>query len=744
MAKLARMLIVLSIVGALAGISIGNAQADAGHVVTIDDLTVDEGDGGLIVPVTVTAHVSPAPEAGERAKVDFGTSAQASQGATAKSTSAGDPTPTFPEDFAQSDGTLTFEASQTDATFTVPVLRDNADEMNETFFINLFNARGECVIPLTCTTGASIGDNKATVTLVNDDTPPVLAVNNVTHDEGDEGSTNYHFVVTKTGGSGKTVTVGYETADDTAAAASDYGAASGTLTFAPSDPLLPEMATATVVVSGDTAFEPDEVFKLNLEPMNATMEDAQADGTIANDDDAPPPSMSVANAGAGEGDDHNFVVSLSSPPGPGQTAIVNWASVPGEGAGVATEGTDYPASLGSLVFTAGESEQTITVPTTEDGRDESDETFTVNVVQPEQPGTGGYTYTIADASGTGTIADDDAAPSLAINDVSVDPEGHEGTKEATFTVTMTGTSDKTVTVHWATNDNSATSADYTSGSGDLSFAPDETTKQVVVTTKTDTLDEADETFKVNLSSAVNGTISDGQGVGTIKDDDTSNVTLAVGDLNVTEGNSGTTLANFAVTKTGATGLPVTVKYATADWTAKKGLDYTEVTGTLTFQPNETSKFVAVPVRGDTLDEINETYSVNLSLPTNATISDALGGGGIIDNDTAPSMSIGNDSVNESASEACTVLVKLSAASGREVNVNYTTASVTAGTADYVAKSGTVKFVPGDVAEQIKIFARADSKDEPTEKFTVKLSGISPAGSASFANTAGTCSIVDND
>jgi hypothetical protein len=46
--------------------------------------------------------------------------------------------------------------------------------------------------------------------------------------------------------------------------------------------------------------------------------------------------------------------------------------------------------------------------------------------------------------------------------------------------------------------------------------------------------------------------------------------------------------------------------------------------------------------------------------------------------------------------------------------------------------------------QIKVMARADSKDEPTEKFTVKLSGITPAGSATFANTTGTCSIIDND
>ena len=743
MRKLIHLFLLACMVSALAGVSIGasTAQADAGHVLTIDDLTVDEGDGGLIVPVTITAHVSPAPVAGERVKVDFGTSAI---GGTAKSTASGDATPTFPEDFAQDGGTLTFDASDTTKTVAVSVRRDDVDEADETFFVNLFNARGECVIPLTCTTGATIGDAKATVTLVNDDTAPVLAVNDVSHDEGDENATTYEFTVTKTGGSGKIVTVAYATADDSATAPSDYTANSGTLTFPASDPLLPETQTVEVSANGDTSFEPDEAFTFTLSaPANATLGDAVGTGSIANDDGAPAPSVTVADATNAEGDDLGFIVTLSSPPGPGQTAVVDWATVAGESG--ATQGTDYPAALGSLVFTAGEAEQMITVPTTEDTTDESDETFGLLLTQPATSGTGGYTYALGDATSTGTITDDDDAPSFAVSDATVDPEGNSGDAAATFTVTKTGTSDSTSTVHYATVDNTATSADYTAAAGDLSFAPgDAATKQIVVPVLPDVLDEADETFNVNLSAPTNATVSDAQGVGTIKDDDASNVTLAVSNLSVTEGDSGTALANFAVTKTGTTGLPVTVQYATGDWSAQKGVDYDETTGMLTFAPGDTTKFVAVPVRGDTMDEVNETYTVNLSVPTNATISDALGAGIILDNDAAPAISIGNDSVSESASAACTVLVQLGAKSGREVNVNYTTVSGTAGTADYVAKSGTVKFVAGDTAAQIKIFSRADSKDESTEKFTVKLSGITPSGSATFADSSGTCSILDND
>lgn len=737
----------LMLVGVLAsGFTVmGGARAQSGHVLSVADVSVDEGNGNIPGLAVVTVQVSPAPEVGEQVKVDFGTSAQAAQGATAKSTAAGDPTPEFPEDFAQTDGTVTFAATQTSQTVSIPVLRDNANEANETFYVKLFNARGECVVPGTCETGASIGDDRATVTLNNDDAVPTLAVDNVTHDEGNgEEPTAYDFTVTKTGGSGSAITVSYQTVDGSASAGSDYTTKSGTLTFVASSPTVAETQTVSVAVSPDSTFEPSENFKLKLSnAVNATLSNDEGLGTIANDDVAPPPSMSVSDASGNEGDAANFVVTLSSPPGPGQTAVVDWALEAAEGEGVATEGTDYQDLSGSAVFTAGEDEQTISVPTTEDLVDELDETFTLKLTKPSPAGSGGYTYSIAQDFAVGTITDDDAAPSLSVGDVRVEAEGAGGeTAVATFTVTKNGLTDRAVTVHYATADDAAVAgADYVESAGELSFAPEETEKQVSVNVSGDGLDEIDETFVVQLSEASGATIGDDAGVGTIVDDDEAAASFAIGDVTVSEGSGA---ASVTVTRTGETGRTTTVKWATADATARKVADYTESSGSLSFASDETSKSVSVPVRGDAMDESNEWFLVNLSEATDAAITDAQAVAVITDDDAAPAISIGDGTVLERSDNSCNLTVKLTGRSSREITVQYATASGTAGTADYAAKSGSLRFAPGAGSAVIKIYAKHDTRDEPTERFSVKLSGIAPAGSATFADSTGTCSITDND
>src|SRR5262249_39912660 len=142
----------------------------------------------------------------------------------------------------------------------------------------------------------------------------------------------------------------------------------------------------------------------------------------------------------------------------------------------------------------------------------------------------------------------------------------------------------------------------------------------------------------SLSGATSATIQDAQGVGTITNDDASPA-LAVNDVTVTEGDSGATNAVFTVSLVGATELPATVSFATADATAIAGSDYTSATGTLSFAPGTATQLVTVAVLGDTLDEPNETFSVNLSAPTSATIADPQAVGTILDNDPAPTITI---------------------------------------------------------------------------------------------------------
>ncbi len=114
------------------------------------------------------------------------------------------------------------------------------------------------------------------------------------------------------------------------------------------------------------------------------------------------------------------------------------------------------------------------------------------------------------------------APSMSIGDASVN-EGNSGTVQAVFTVTLSQATDQPVTVHYATADGTATTAnaDYQAQSGTLTFDPFVTSRTITILVNGDTAVEPNETFVVNLDTPTNATIAGGQGVGTIVDDDST-------------------------------------------------------------------------------------------------------------------------------------------------------------------------------------------------------------------------------
>ena len=224
-------------------------------------------------------------------------------------------------------------------------------------------------------------------------------------------------------------------------------------------------------------------------------------------------------------------------------------------------------------------------------------------------------------------------PTAAISDVSL-TEGNAGSSTATFNVTLSSAPAGAVTMSYATaNGTAIAGSDYTAASGTVSFAAGETTKTISVSVLGDTTDEITETFVVNLSSPVGATIADAQGLGTIIDND--DPSASINDITVTEGNSGTSTATFTVTLSNAPVGAVTINYATADSTAASGSDYTAASGTVSFAAGELSKTISVSVLGDTTDESNESFLINLSGAVAAIILDAQGVGTITDDDAAP-------------------------------------------------------------------------------------------------------------
>lgn len=231
--------------------------------------------------------------------------------------------------------------------------------------------------------------------------------------------------------------------------------------------------------------------------------------------------------------------------------------------------------------------------------------------------------------------DFEPTPQLSVNDVTL-AEGDSGTTSFTFTVSLSRASDQTVTVDYATADDTATVVDndYTAvTTTQLSFAPGETSKQLTVLVNGDTVFEPNEQFFVNLSNAsASAGILDGQGVGAITNDDGAPA-ISINDVTVAEPEAaGTSNATFTVSLSNASAAPISVDYQTVDGTAAAPGDYNAVASTtLIFAPGQTGKPVTVTVNADALAEGTETFGVNLSNPTGgATIDDGTGTGTITD------------------------------------------------------------------------------------------------------------------
>ncbi len=221
---------------------------------------------------------------------------------------------------------------------------------------------------------------------------------------------------------------------------------------------------------------------------------------------------------------------------------------------------------------------------------------------------------------------------LAINDVSV----HENAGPATFTVKLSEASAQTVTVNYSTADNTATApADYTTTSGMLTFSPGDLSKTINVPIVDDSVYEPTQTFFVNLSGPSNAAIADGQGVGTIVDNDPQpGATISIGNASVREGSRrhGTVRLVFRVTLSHKASTKVTVHYATANGTATAGSDYIARHGTLTIKKGKTSARIVITVKSDKIVEPNEILYVNLSRATKASIAVAQGVGTILNDD----------------------------------------------------------------------------------------------------------------
>jgi len=302
--------------------------------------------------------------------------------------STGDITATAGADYTAVSGTLVFADGETSKTFSIAIANDGITEPDETLRLSLGGADVELL-------GAHSVVN---MTIQPNSTPLSVSGASVNVTEGSSGTTGVLMTINLSAATGRTVTVDYSTSDGNfggalARAGTDYQAVSGKLTFAPGV----TAQTINVPLIGDTLDESDESFVLTLSIPDGVSPSPILITIIDDDPQTATASINSVNVIEGNAGTTNavFTVSLSNPSG--KVVRINYAMA----IGTATAGSDYVAIPGlQLVFSAGETTKTITVPINGDMVDEQDETFFVNL-------TGASNAGIAVASGKGTILNDD-------------------------------------------------------------------------------------------------------------------------------------------------------------------------------------------------------------------------------------------------------------------------------------------------------------------------------------------------
>jgi len=219
--------------------------------------------------------------------------------------------------------------------------------------------------------------------------------------------------------------------------------------------------------------------------------------------------------------------------------------------------------------------------------------------------------------------------------------------------------------------------------------------------------------------------------------------ISVHDVVVVEGNSGTTQATFVVALSAASSQTVSCSFATSNGTATAGSDYVATSGALSFAPGEVEKPVVVLINGDTVDETQETFFLDISNVQNATVGSSRGTGFIIDDD-GPTISINDVSVTEgnSGTKAATFTLTLSGPSVEPIAIRAITAPGTATeSSDYNPINLVVIFQPGVVTRTLDVSIIGDTNLEPNETFFVNLS--EPFGTT-IADGQGVGTILDDD
>ena len=556
---------------------------------------------------------------------------------------------------------FTVPAGDTQATLDIAITDDEAAESSETITIDwekiVITGNGE-VTPAAIAFTGTITDNDSGVQMTVQDASDGED-SNFLHFQINFSETlteNIFFDYTTSIESGDTA----EANDFDAKTVTDYRVQPGG-----------DYAGITIDPNDDDLYEGDETFTItfsNLVNVYGTGDDLTATGTII--DDETQPTLEVSPASATEGDDIIFLVDLI---GPLTEEDVTFNYATSRQSDDTSEATDFTRTTGTETIAAGNSAAIITVPTYDDGTNhtnslyEGDETFTFTIFNPT-------VAAILHATAKGTILDDEDVPTASFQTISQQASENSGTVNNFIQFDIAPLTEGSAQISLTITGTATAGQDYETPDTTLTLSPRQSQFSEPITINDDNVYEISETVIVTLvAESDNIQIDPITGTKTlyISDNDAPPV-LAFAELLVpVDEDDGH--AVLTVNKTGLTDVTATVDYETHQRTgataAVAGQDYVTTSGTLTFQPNETSKTISVPIMDDNVYEAtSKRFEVVLQNHAHALLppSSDTAVVSIRSEDPVPTASMANVTANERAG-TMTLTLKLSHPSTQDIS-----------------------------------------------------------------------------
>ncbi|TQV89489.1 Calx-beta domain-containing protein [Aliikangiella coralliicola] len=517
---------------------------------------------------------------------------------------------TATNDYEFATGTLTFADGETEQTVSVSIVDDSSYEGDEFFTVSLSNLQsmGE----------SSLGSSsEATITIEEDDEIPPAGVIGFELDTAlvNENDGAVNIIIERTSGSYGEVAVSVATQDDSAVATSDFTALSQTVTFADGE----TEKSVTIQLIDDDIYETDESFIIALSNVTGDAALGTSNSTVTILDNEPVPAAGVLEIenGSYQVNENGELLEVTVIRSGGSFGEVSVDVVSLNDSATATE--DFGNVNQTLTFVDGETAKTITVSLIDDIIYEGNESFSLQLTNVVGTELGNQ------AVSTVTIIEDDAVPPAGVIQFSGPSYfADEGGGSLTVTVIRTNGSFGEVRVDLSVNGGTATDGvDYQLATSQLTFFDGEVSQTISILLLDDSEYEGDESFNLSLVNLGGGASfgSNKEAVITIGENDpvppSGNIRLSGNSYSVNESDS-----ELLVTIMRVDGIygDIHVDYQVIDDTAVNGEDYNATNGTLYFADGETTQTLSIAIVDDSADEIDESFSIELTNPVNTMIT----------------------------------------------------------------------------------------------------------------------------